>query len=99
MAQLGLEKVRRLFEVNLMGTILCTMEATRAMEGRPGASIVNISSSAAYNAGGAYGVSKLAVRGLTIAFGRELAPLGIRVNGIAPGLIFTETIRAELPGP
>ena len=96
MAQLGLEKVRRLFEVNLMGTILCTMEATRAMEGRPGASIVNISSSAAYNAGGAYGVSKLAVRGLTIAFGRELAPLGIRVNGIAPGLIFTETIRAEL---
>ncbi len=96
MAQLGLEKVRRLFDVNIMGTVLCTMEAVRAMEGRPGASIVNISSSAAYPSGGAYGVSKLAVRGLTIAFGRELAPQGIRVNGIAPGLIFTETIRAEL---
>lgn len=96
MAQLGLEKVKRLFDVNVMGTILCTMEALRAMEGRAGASIVNISSSAAYQAGGAYGVSKLAVRGLTIAFARELAPQGIRVNAIAPGLIFTDTIRAEL---
>jgi 3-oxoacyl-[acyl-carrier protein] reductase len=96
MAELGLEKVRRLFEVNVMGTILCTMAAVPAMTRRSGASIVNISSSAAYPSGGAYGVSKLAVRGLTIAFARELAGEQIRVNAIAPGLIFTDTIRAEL---
>ena len=66
------------------------------MTGRPGACIVNISSSAAYGCGTAYGVSKLAVRGLTMMSARELGPGGVRVNAIAPGLIFTDTIRAEL---
>src|SRR5690606_38455250 len=61
-----------------------------------GACIVNISSTAAYPVPTAYGVSKLAVRGLTAAFARELGPTGVRVNAIAPGLIMTDTIRAEL---
>ena len=67
------------------------------MSGRVGASIVNISSSAAYSSGTAYGASKLAVRGITMTLAREFASEGIRVNAIAPGLIFTDTIRAELP--
>ena len=46
-----------------------------------------------------YGVTKLAVRGITTAFAHELGPQGIRVNAIAPGLIMTDTIRAELPEP
>ena len=58
--------------------------------------VVNISSSAAYANRAAYGVSKLAVRGVTAQLAREFAPDGIRVNAIAPGLIFTDTIRAEL---
>ena len=41
-------------------------------------------------------MSKLAVRGLTIALARELGPDGIRVNAVAPGLMLTDTIRAEL---
>ena len=45
--------------------------------------------------GSAYGDSKLAIAGLTITFGRELAP--VRVNAISPGLMLTDTIRAELP--
>jgi NAD(P)-dependent dehydrogenase (short-subunit alcohol dehydrogenase family) len=47
--------------------------------------------------GSAYGDSKLAVAGLTVTFARPLDGDGIRVNPISPGLILTETIRAELP--
>jgi NAD(P)-dependent dehydrogenase (short-subunit alcohol dehydrogenase family) len=96
MEVLGLKRIRRLFDVNVIGTIVCTMAAHSAMKGRPGACIFNLSSSASYPSGGAYGVSKLAVRGLTMAWARELAPDGIRVNAVAPGLMLTDTIRAEM---
>jgi len=95
---LGTARTRRMFDVNIWGVIYCTLSARPFMAGR-GASIVNISSMAAYGAQKAYGVSKLAVRGLTVSFANELAGEGIRVNAIAPGLIFTDTIRAELPQP
>ena len=95
--KMGLAKVRRLFDVNVMGVVGCTLAAHPHMKGRMGASVVNISSSAAHMGGSAYGDSKLAVAGLTITFARELAPDGIRVNAISPGLILTDTIRAELP--
>lgn len=95
--KMGLAKVKRLFEVNVIGVVCCTLAAHPYMQGRTGASIVNISSSAAHMHGSAYGDSKLAVAGLTITFARELAGDGIRVNAISPGLILTETIRAELP--
>ncbi|WP_405536157.1 SDR family oxidoreductase [Streptomyces sp. NBC_00075] len=95
--QLGLTKIRRLFDVNIMGVVICSLAAREAMSGRAGATIVNISSSAAYANRNAYAVSKLAVRGLTMSFAREFAEDGIRVNAIAPGLVFTDTIRAEVP--
>jgi 3-oxoacyl-[acyl-carrier protein] reductase len=95
--KMGLTKVRRLFDVNVMGVVCCTLAAYPYMQGRAGASIVNISSSAAHLGGSAYGDSKLAVAGLTISFARELGPHGIRVNAISPGLMLTETIREELP--
>ena len=96
--EMGLEKVRRLFDVNVSGLVTCTLAARPHMKGRVGASIVNISSSAAFLGGRmtAYGVSKLAVAGLTLGFAGELGPEGIRVNAIAPGMILTETIREEL---
>lgn len=96
-ATLGVDSIRRLFEVNVMGVLICTLAAKEALTGRPGASVVNISSSAAYPNRTAYGVSKLAVRGFTAQLAHELGVDGIRVNAIAPGLIFTDTIRAELP--
>ena len=95
-AELGVERLRRLFEVNVMGVVICTLAVKEAMHGRFGASIVNLSSSASYPNRTAYGVSKLAVRGMTAQFAHELGSEGIRVNGIAPGLIFTDTLRAEL---
>lgn len=95
LAELGIAKTRQLFDVNVMGTVICTLAAQPYMAGRDTASVINISSSAAYMGGG-YGTSKLAVAGLTITFARELASDGIRVNAIAPGVILTDTIRAEL---
>lgn len=95
LAELGLPKIRRLFEVNVMGTIACTLAAAPFMAKRKGASIVNIASAAAFQGGG-YGTSKLAVIGLTMTFARELAADGIRVNAIAPGVILTDTIRSEM---
>jgi NAD(P)-dependent dehydrogenase (short-subunit alcohol dehydrogenase family) len=94
--ELGLANVRRVLDVNVMGVVICSLAAQPAMRGRAGAAIVNISSSAAYANRSIYGVSKLAVRGLTVSFAREFAADGIRVNAIAPGLIFTDTVRAEL---
>lgn len=95
LAELGIAKTRRLFEVNVIGTVACTLAAQPHMAGRTGASIVNISSSAAFSGGG-YGTSKLAVIGITMTFARELAADGIRVNAIAPGVILTDTIRTEM---
>lgn len=95
--KLGLAKMRRLFDVNVMGVVCCTLAAIPHMKGRAGASIVNIASSAAHMGGSPYGDSKLAVAGLTITFARELGREGIRVNAISPGLILTQTIRDELP--
>ncbi|WP_314221037.1 SDR family NAD(P)-dependent oxidoreductase [Streptomyces zaehneri] len=94
--ELGLAEVRRVLDVNVMGVVICSLAAREAMRGRAGASIVNISSAAAYANRSVYGVSKLAVRGLTVSFAREFAADGIRVNAIAPGLILTDTVRAQL---
>jgi NAD(P)-dependent dehydrogenase (short-subunit alcohol dehydrogenase family) len=93
-ASLDVAALRRLFDVNVMGVMICTLLARPLLQGRPGASIVNVSSSAAYLGMGAYGASKAAVRGLTVAWARELGPEGIRVNAVAPGLHVTENIRA-----
>ncbi|MFA7585888.1 MAG: SDR family oxidoreductase [Novosphingobium sp.] len=95
--KMGLAKVRRLFDVNVMGVVTCTLAAVPHMEGRSGASVINIASSAAHMGGSAYGDSKLAVAGLTVTFARELGAYHIRVNAISPGLMLTETIRNELP--
>jgi 3-oxoacyl-[acyl-carrier protein] reductase len=95
--QMGLAKTRRVFEVNTVGVLICTLAAHSFMAGRKGANIINIASAAAHMANTAYGASKLAVAGLTITFAREMAADGIRVNAISPGLILTDTIRDELP--
>jgi NAD(P)-dependent dehydrogenase (short-subunit alcohol dehydrogenase family) len=96
MGALGMQKLRRLFDVNVVALMSCSLAARALMAGRANACIVNISSSAAYGAVTAYGASKLAVLGLTMTLAREFAADGIRVNAIAPGMIGTETILAEL---
>ncbi len=79
--------------VNLKGPFLCSSAAARRMAaaGREGA-IVNIASGAAFRSsprGAHYVASKAGLVGLTRATALELAPHGIRVNAIAPGLADT----------
>ena len=80
-------------DTNLKATFVCAQEVARRMvaAGRPGA-IINLSSGAPYRGSmraTAYMASKLGIVGLTRGMARELAPHGIRVNAIAPGVTNT----------
>ncbi|MFA7323742.1 MAG: SDR family oxidoreductase [Candidatus Nanopelagicales bacterium] len=90
-------EVRALFDVNVIGIVNCSVSALESMRTRGGGNIINISSMAGNMSSSPYGVSKLAVRGLTIAFAKEFADAGIRVNAISPGLIATDSAIADLP--
>ncbi len=88
---------RRMIDVNVLGIVNGARSCRPAMARRGGGVIISISSMAGYKGENAYGISKLAVRGLTVALARELAPDGIRVCGIAPGLIGSEEVFARFP--
>lgn len=80
-------------ELNLTTTFLVCQEALKRMEPRKSGVLITMSSLAAFDGGGPgsshYAASKAAVAGFTRALAKEVGPLGIRVNGIAPGLIAT----------
>ncbi len=83
---------RRLFQVNVLGTIECSRAVLPQMIRRKSGCILNISSM--WGQVGAscevdYSASKAAVIGFTKALAQEVAPSGIRVNCIAPGVIRT----------
>ncbi len=88
---------RRAFDVNLLAVATLTQEAARDMA--PGAKIVNIASRAYLGAKNHphYVASKAALVGYTRASAMELAPRGILVNAIAPGLIDTPLLRNLTP--
>ncbi len=81
---------RAVLDVNVIGALICSTACHAAMSGRAG-SIINHSSMAAWSGGSAYGVSKLALNALTVGLAEAFAVDGIRVNGIAPGLVDSET--------
>ncbi|MEO5316249.1 SDR family NAD(P)-dependent oxidoreductase [Pseudarthrobacter sp. CC12] len=86
----------RVNDVNVLGVLRGIQALSPLMT--EGGSIVNIGSTAAWSGHfpAAYTVSKWAVRGLTAVAAMELAPLGIRVNVVHPGLIETE-LTANIP--
>jgi NAD(P)-dependent dehydrogenase (short-subunit alcohol dehydrogenase family) len=90
------DEIRGLFDVNVIGVVNCTLACKPHLAARRG-NVLNIASIAGYQPTSPYGVSKLAVRGLTIAFAQELSADGVRVNAIAPGLMATENALADLP--
>ncbi|MCH2171034.1 glucose 1-dehydrogenase [Myxococcota bacterium] len=82
------DRLRRMLEVNVIGTWWGIKKAIAPMSDSGGGSIVNISSVAGTRgipAHGSYGASKWAVRGLTKVAANELGTQGIRVNSIHPG--------------
>ncbi len=88
---------REVFDTNLFGTFLCAQQAVRRMStktGGKGGVIVNVSSVAARTGGMPghvhYAASKGAVDVFGFALAKEVAPLGIRVVTVRPGIIDTE---------
>ncbi len=87
--------LRRVLDVNVAGTMLCAQEALRRWEDRGTAGrMVNLSSRAATLGSPGeyvhYAASKAAVEAFTLGLAKEVAAQGIRVNGVAPGMVHTE---------
>ncbi len=91
------EFVAHMLEVNVRAQYSAAREAARRMGN--GGAIVNLASIAGLRGGAgitAYSTSKAAVIGMTRAMATELGPVGIRVNAIAPGIIDTPGVRAQM---
>lgn len=88
---------RRVLELNVVATFMVGRAAARIMRDRQtGGSIVNVASISGVRGSfhrSAYGASKGGVMTLTMVMANELAPLGIRVNAIAPGPVDTPMVR------
>lgn len=88
-----LDEIKRVIQVDLLGTVLCSKEAARLMVPAKFGSIINVSSM--WGETGAscetvYSACKAGIIGFTKALAQELGPSGIRVNCVSPGVIDTE---------
>ena len=89
------QEYRRVIEINQTGVFLGMNALAPLMKERGCGSIINTCSTSGLKGGGmphAYAASKWAVRGMSRAAAHELAPFGVRVNAICPGVIDTPMI-------
>jgi len=91
------QRLRRMFDINVLGTFVCSREAVKRMSqrhGGPGGAIVNVSSVAARLGGPGqyvdYAASKGAIDTFTVGLAKEVATEGVRVNAVRPGIIETD---------
>lgn len=91
------DDLRRVVDVNVIGYLLCARRAARDLANSGGGAIVNISSAAATIGSPGeyvhYAGAKAAVEAITLGLAKELATDGIRVNAVAPGVVWTEIHR------
>lgn len=92
-----LERLTRMFAINVTGAFLCAREAVKRMSrrhGGEGGAIVNVSSVASRIGAPEqyidYAAAKAAVDTMTVGLAKEVGPEGIRVNAVRPGVIRTE---------
>lgn len=90
-----LDDIRRIFEVNVYGLIMCTQSCMKPMRKAGYGRIVNLSSVSAKRGGGVFGgahysASKAAVLGFAKNLSREISAEGITINSVCPGLIDTD---------
>lgn len=89
-----------MFAFNTKSSFLCSREAARFMVASGGGRIINVASLAGRTSsvlqGAHYSAAKAAVIGLTRHMARELGPLGIHVNAIAPGPTRTERVDRQM---
>ena len=95
--EMSVARWKRMFDVNVIGSLICAREAVRRMSSRhggEGGSIVNVSSAAARLGSPGqyvdYAAAKGAIDAFTIGLSKEVAAEGIRVNAVRPGLIDTD---------
>lgn len=94
---MSVARLKRMFDINVLGSFVCAREAVKRMSTRHGGSggaIVNVSSIAAQLGGAGqyvdYAASKGAIDTLTVGLAKEVAQEGIRVNAVRPGIIETD---------
>jgi NAD(P)-dependent dehydrogenase (short-subunit alcohol dehydrogenase family) len=94
--EMSLARLKRMFDINVIGSFLCAREAVRRMSTRHGGSggaIVNVSSAASRLGSPGqyvdYAAAKGAIDAFTVGLAKEVAAEGIRVNAVRPGLIET----------
>lgn len=93
MLDMTVEEYRRIVEINQVSVFLGMKTVAASMQKAGGGSIVNISSMNGLVAGAVgYTDTKFAVRGMTKAAAINLAPMGIRVNSVHPGVIATPMV-------
>jgi NAD(P)-dependent dehydrogenase (short-subunit alcohol dehydrogenase family) len=95
--EMDVARWKRMFDINVIGSMLCAREAVRRMStrhGGEGGSIVNVSSAASRLGSPGqyvdYAAAKGAIDSFTIGLAKEVAAEGVRVNAVRPGLIETE---------
>ena len=95
--EMSVARIRRMFDINVIGSIVCAREAIRRMStrhGGQGGAIVNVSSAASRLGSPGqyvdYAAAKGAIDAFTLGLAKEVAAEGIRVNAVRPGLIETD---------
>lgn len=91
------ETFNKVMDLNIKGVFNATRAAAECMVARGEGVILSTSSMVSISgqpSGFAYPASKFAVNGLTVSLARELGPMGIRVNAVAPGITETDMMKS-----